>query len=1166
MRLRKIKMAGFKSFVDPTSLVFPSDMVGIVGPNGCGKSNIVDAIRWVMGASSKNIRGDTLEDVIFKGSSSRKPVGQASVELVFDNAQGKVGGQYASYNEIAIRRQVARDGQSKYYLNGTQCRRRDISDIFLGTGLGPRSYAIIEQGTISRLIDAKPEEMRAHLEEAAGISKYKERRRETENRIRHTRENLDRLNDLIEEVAKQIAKLKRQASAAEKYKQLKAEERRSNAELLLLRMRAMNQELDQQHKQTEHHETLLEQTVANLREVEAELEQLRVDHGSANEQMNKVQGEYYQVGADISRIEQSIQHATETKKRHEDELTQTQLNLDSLVGELENQDAAQEEFEQQMQQMQHELETLSEQYDEMGEAVSTAETAELLWREAWDELMHEASEPSHQVEVHTQRIEFLDEEITRLQQRQQRFETDHEELLQSEHEFDLDSINSRLETRSDAVNDCKRILDQSIQSITQSKEKIDDLSVKIDDKKAELQQLKTELARLQALQDAALIGEQKELQQWVSKHKLENAPRLADQIEVETGWERAVETVLDGYLEAICTDDLDQVAKKLSGLKQGKVMFVDAKGSSNSKVSKHTLASKISSGHAISAELENILVADNLNQALAIKKQLNDGESVITPEGLWLSSAWVRYSNEENASEGVLSRKAEIAELEDKQVLIEELLSSLKSDYQNAVDQLTEQEQQREDAQQAHNLAFQQHAEIQSELSRRQASIEHWQQRDTQLKNAIDESKSQLNDYRQQKEVASEKFETAKVNLNALQKRKEELLARKEEVVFEFNEKKEQATDLQERRHALQLEIEALRTRSATSKSIFSRLQMQQAEQQARIEQLNSSLVESEKPIQEFTVTLKDMLESRLLVEQKLSESRTHLEQVETSIRDKDEQRVTIDNKIGEQREKLNQQRMKWQELKVRVQTIKEQLEQFNWSTDELENELPEDASLQRWEQLVKELDDKIKRLGSINLAAIDEYKEQSERKEYLDSQNEDLTKALTTLENAIRKIDKETKERFKDTFDRVNSHIQKMYPRLFPGGKAYLEMVGDDLLTAGVTIMARPPGKRVSSIQLLSGGEKALTAAALVLAIFELNPAPFCLLDEVDAPLDDANVGRFCDLIKDMSEHVQFVFITHNKSTMAYADHMLGVTMNEPGVSRLVSVDIEEAAKLATA
>ncbi len=1166
MRLRKVKMAGFKSFVDSTDFLFPSDMVGIVGPNGCGKSNIVDAIRWVMGASSKNIRGDTLEDVIFKGSSNRKPVGQASVELVFDNAQGKAGGQYASYNEIAIRRQVTRDGQSKYFLNGAQCRRRDISDIFLGTGLGPRSYAIIEQGTISRLIDAKPEEMRAHLEEAAGISKYKERRRETENRIRHTRENLDRLNDLIEEVAKQIAKLKRQASAAEKYKELKAEERRLNAELLLLRMRSMHSELDEQQKDVEHKQTLLEQTIAKLRALEAELEQLRQDHGTANEQMNKIQGEYYQVGADISRLEQSIQHATETKQRHEADLENTKSNLAALVDELTKQDEAQQQFEQQMQTMQDELEMISEQYAEVGEAVSSAETAELLWREAWEELMHEANEPSHQVQAHAQRIEFLSQEMNRLQERQQRYQAEHAELLQSEHEFDLVSIQKRLESRAEAVADCKRMLDQSIQNITQSRERIEELSMRLEDSKAEHQQIKSDLATLKALQDAALKGDHQQLQQWIKDKQLDQAPRLADQLEVEAGWERAVETVLNGYLEAICTTDLGRIVTQLEELQEGNVMLIESGTSQFLQAASNTLASKIKSGFAIQSELQNILVADNLSQALAIRQQLQESESVITADGIWLSTHWVRYSNAANASEGVLSRKADIADLGGQLQQLAEVIAMISEQYQNAQDQLSDQEQQREDAQQAHNLAFQQHAEIQSEYSKCQSAMEHWQQRDKQLRNSIEEVTLQLSDYASQKQAASESYEVAQVNLSALQIRKDQLLGRKQEVVYEFNQRKEQANDLQERKHSMQLEIEALRTRSATSKSIFSRLQMEQSEGNLRLEHLAQAIAESQRPINEYAATLKDKLDLRLQVEQKLSESRSTLEKVEATIRDKDEQRLSVDNQIGEQREELNQQRMKWQELNVRVQTIKEQLDRYDWSAEELENELAEDASLPRWEALVAEIEEKIKRLGSINLAAIDEFKEQSERKEYLDSQNEDLTKALETLETAIRKIDKETKERFKDTFDTVNTHMQRMYPRLFPGGKAYLEMTGDDLLTAGVTIMARPPGKRVSSIQLLSGGEKALTAVALVLAIFELNPAPFCLLDEVDAPLDDANVGRFCDLIKDMSKHVQFVFITHNKSTMSYADHMLGVTMNEPGVSRLVSVDIEEAVKLATA
>lgn len=1166
MRLRKVKMAGFKSFVDPTTLILPSDMVGIVGPNGCGKSNIVDAIRWVMGASTKNIRGDTLEDVIFKGSSGRQPVGQASVELVFDNSLGKVGGQYASYAEISIRRQVARDGQSKYYLNGTHCRRRDVVDIFLGTGLGPRSYAIIEQGMISRLIDAKPEEMRVYLEEAAGISKYKERRRETENRIRHTRENLDRLNDLIDEVSKQISKLKRQATIAEKYKTLKSEERRSKAELLLLRWQTMKTDLVEEQKRVENKETHLEQTIATLRSLEAELEQLRVEHGTATEAMNTIQGEFYQVGADISRLEQSIQHATETKERQQAELSDIENNIQNITLEVEKQKTAQQEFDHQMQGMQSELGSLSEQFSRVGQAVSSAEQAEMSWREAWDDLVVEMSEPSHQVEVHSQRIGFLEQEIERLEQRRQKFSAEHAQLIQEEGEADLAPVQRRLDTRAEAVSDCKRLLDQTVAEIGQCRQQIEELLEQLDEHKSGRQRIRGELSTLQALQDAALQGEQQEVQQWVKKNKLNNAPRLADQIEVDTGWEQAVETVLDGYLEAICTDNLNTAATHMGDLQQGKLVLFEVNKSVKVNVSAQTLASKVKTDSAVLAELQNVLVADSLSQAIKIRKQLQDHESVITPEGIWLSSSWLRYSNAVDTQAGVLSRKAAISDLEDQLSEVEITITALTDQYQAETDKLAEQERQREDAQQAHNLAFQQQAEINAELDRRRTAIEHWQQRDTQLRTYIDEAAAQLDEYQNQKNLAFEQHDAAQVRLAELQQRKDKLHNRKEEVVFEFTERKEEASDLQERRHALQLEIETSRTRTATAQSIIERLHAQKEELDKRTEQLVKAVAESEQPISEMSSTLQGCLEKRLHVEQNLQQSRKDLEQVEAVIREKDEQRVSVDKQIGEQREDLNAQRMHWQELNVRAQTVKEQLDQFDWSVEDLMAGMSEDASLQRWEEVVKELEQKISRLGSINLAAIDEFKEQSERKEYLDSQNDDLTKALNTLESAIRKIDKETKERFKDTFDRVNSHIQRMYPRLFPGGKAYLEMSGDDLLTAGVTIMARPPGKRVSSIQLLSGGEKALTAAALVLAIFELNPAPFCLLDEVDAPLDDANVGRFCDLIKDMSEQVQFVFITHNKTTMEYADHLLGVTMNEPGVSRMVSVDIEEAAELATA
>ena len=1166
MRLRKIKMAGFKSFVDPTTLVFPSDMVGIVGPNGCGKSNIVDAIRWVMGASSKNIRGDTLEDVIFKGSSGRKPVGQASIELIFDNSEGKAGGQYASYNEIAIRRTVARDGQSKYYLNGTQCRRRDISDLFLGTGLGPRSYAIIEQGTISRLIDAKPEEMRVHLEEAAGISKYKERRRETENRIRHTRENLDRLNDLIDEVDKQITRLKRQAAAAERYKKLKQEERRTNAELLLLRLDAMGNELGDQHKRVESQETKVEQTIASLRTVETALEQLREDHTAANDSMNEVQGQYYQIGADISRLEQSIQHATETKQRHETERDETLSSLQSLQEELDKQGVAQTEFDRKIEEMTRELQTVSNQASEIGEEVSTAESAELKWREAWEELITESNEPSHQVEVYGQKIEFLEEEISRLEQRRERYRAEHDELLADQHKSDLGPVEASLEEHKQRLNQSKSALDQLNSDIQASREYIEDCTVQLDKDKTRQQELLSSLTTLNALQEAALKGEEQQLQDWITAHSFEQSPRLADQIEVEAGWEQAVETVLGGYLEAICTDDIAGVTKKLDGLESGHIMFFDSRETAAKQFSQDRLASKVSTDLPVYPELENILVADSLSVALKMRPQLEDGQSVITPDGYWMSQKWVRFSGTDNASESVLLRKAEISELQKKADQTGQQVNAVSQKLSQATARLSELEVQREQAQQQHNSIFQEHAEIQTELARHRSAIEHWQHRDQQLRTFIEEASNQLEDYLQQKQAAKRNLEHAQSNLEVLQGRKDKLLNRKEEVVSDFQDKREQAGELQERRHSIQLEIETLRTRAATSKSIFTRLEMQLSDHNNRIDNLNRLIEESNAPINDLSDTLKDALDKRLQVEAQLTGARKNLENVETRIRENEEKRIAFDNQIDQEREDLNKLKMRWQELKVRAQTVKEQLEEFDWSIEELNNELDEDATLEKWEKLVAEIELKINRLGSINLAAIDEFQEQSERKEYLDSQHADLTKALETLETAIRKIDKETKDRFKDTFDQVNAHIQNMYPRLFPGGKAYLEMTGDDLLNTGVTIMARPPGKRVSSIQLLSGGEKALTAAALVLAIFELNPAPFCLLDEVDAPLDDANVGRFCDLIKHMSERVQFVFITHNKSTMGYAEHLLGVTMNEPGVSRLVSVDIEEAAEMASA
>lgn len=1163
MRLRKVKMAGFKSFVDPTTLVFPSDMVGIVGPNGCGKSNIVDAIRWVMGASTKNIRGDNVEDVIFKGSSGRQPVGQANIELVFDNTVDKIGGKYAAYNEISIRRQIARDGQSKYYLNGSHCRRRDVVDIFLGTGLGPRSYAIIEQGMISRLIDAKPEEMRVYIEEAAGISKYKERRRETENRINHTRENLERLNDLIDEVAKQISKLKRQATIAEKYKELKAAERTAQAELLLLRWQSVGEQLSQEQKNVEQKETQLEETIAKLRAVEAEIEQLRVDQTAANETMNKVQGEYYQIGADISRIEQTIQHAKETQARQQKELHQTCDQLAQVEEESVKQQSLQQEYAEQIEILQTQLDELTEEFVIVGDAVSNAEKAEQSWRQAWDDLNVEISEPTHQVEVQTQRIEFLSEEVSRLEQRRDKFSAEHSEWVQQENNDDLLPFETAMAEHQQSVETSKLTLAQTATDISVARERIETYAQQLDQSRSEHQKIQTELLTMQALQDAAMQSKQEEVGQWLHDNHLHDATRLADMLEVEQGWERAVETVLEGSLQAICATDLQHIGAQLAQLQGGKVVILDASKDNSAQSSERTLAGKVNNTIAFLDELKNIFVADSLTQAFQMQEQLQSHQSVITKDGIWLSANWLRYSKEVDTQAGVLSRKAAMVGLEKQLGELDEVIQSLIDQQKAAHQNLTQLEQHRDESQQAYQRAFHAHAESKAEIERRRSAMQHWQQRDVQLKNLIEESVHQLDAYREQKNEAAEKLNTARSNLKVLQAKKDSLRERKEGVLNEFHNRKEQSSQLNESRHAIQLELESSRTRLVTAEASVERLNLQRQELARRQQELQLRVTESDDPMAEMAEKLQETLEVQLNVEQQLTASRNALDDVDNTIRSKEQNRLSIDSQINTEREALNQQRMHWQELNVRVQTIKEELDKYDASIEELTEKMSADASLQQWEQTVTDLAGKISRLGAINLAAIEEHEEQSKRKEYLDSQNEDLVKALDTLESAIRKIDKETRERFKETFDRVNSHIQSMYPRLFPGGKAYLEMSGDDLLTTGVKIMAQPPGKKVSSIQLLSGGEKALTAVALVLAIFELNPAPFCLLDEVDAPLDDANVGRFCDLIKDMSSRVQFAFITHNKTTMSYADHLLGVTMNEPGVSKLVSVDIEEATEL---
>ncbi|VAW56197.1 Chromosome partition protein smc [hydrothermal vent metagenome] len=1163
MRLSKIKLAGFKSFVDPTTIEFPSNLNGIVGPNGCGKSNTIDAVRWVMGESSaKHLRGASMADVIFSGSSSRKPVSQASVELIFDNSDGKLEGPYASYTEIAAKRLVTRDGQSKYFLNGSKCRRRDIADLFLGTGLGPRSYAIIEQGMISRLIDAKPEELRSFLEEAAGISKYKERRRETETRIRHTRENLERLTDLREEIDKQLERLQRQSRTAEKYKTLKIDERRLKAEHLALRWKELHAQMENREQAIEEHETRLQAIIAEQRGVESELETLREQRVEQNESLNSVQARFYTLGTEISRIEQTIQHEKEMFSRQQNDLNELESTLSEIQQSLQADREQLEEIDLVLNEAEPKLEMLQESQLAVNEYCQEAEQGMQEWQSAWDHHNEQAAQPSQTAQVERTRMEHLEKNVIQLKQRLTKVDEEKKHLVGDDLTLELEQLREQSETEEMKKSEMQDKVSDVIDNIRQQREQSQQFNRDEDDLRRKLNETRGRLMSLEALQKAALGKNENAVGGWLEKHGLANHPRLAENIEVDEGWELAAETVLGLHLEAVCIEGMDSVTHVLGDFKKGHLSVFDSSNTTVTNQVANSLLSKITSSIPLGGVLDGINVAEDLNQALTLRESLTDHESVITKDGIWLAKAWLRVTRDKDEKSGVLAREHEIKAL---QLVLEEQdmsLEELEVHIQDARAQLQNFEQQREQWQAELNNTHSICAQIQAQLTSGQSKLEQLLSRNQNLQEESIELIKNIERQQDEMEVARRNRNEAMIQMEALSRERDELSGKRDTLQNQLLEARDKAQNERESVHELTIQIESRLTLKRNLEQNIERMTRQLETQQQRQQELTSSL-ENVTSGDDKTVSLEVLLEERLQVEAQLTEARRSVETIDNSLRSLEQRRTEIEQKSQMIRSTLEQARLNTSEVKVRSQTVQEQLAETEFTADELINALADDAHIDEWASKVEDVAQRITRLGPINLAAIDEFEEQSERKEYLDSQNNDINEALETLEAAIAKIDKETRSKFKDTFEHVNSRIQEMFPRLFGGGQAYLELTGDDLLDTGVVVMARPPGKRISHIQLMSGGEKALTAVALVFAIFELNPAPFCMLDEVDAPLDEANVGRFCALVKAMSKTVQFIFITHHKVTMEMAEKMNGVTMREAGVSRLVSVDIEEAAKM---
>jgi len=1165
MRLSKIKLAGFKSFVDPTSIPFPSNLVGVVGPNGCGKSNVIDAVRWVMGESSaKHLRGGTMEDVIFNGSSARKPVGQASVELMFDNSDGSLGGEYAQYNEISLKRVVNRDGQSTYFLNGTRCRRRDITDIFLGTGLGPRSYAIIEQGMISRLIEARPEDMRVYLEEAAGISKYKERRRETENRIRHTRENLDRLNDLREEVGKHLEHLARQKRTAERYRELRQAERRAQAELLALRWRDMERQIEERQRALNAEQTRLEEVVARQRKAESELEQSRETHHEAMEAFNEVQGRYYRVGADISTTEQQIQHNRESQQRQRDELAQVEREHAETAEHIRSDRERLETLDAALAEDQPQQEQLRAVRDQSAQALQAAEQAMQAWQAQWEDLNRRAAEPAQTAQVQRSRMEQLERHAEQGRQRSERIE---EELRQLDPDEVAGEIEALERQHEEAAGDMTRLqgeLDANGEALEKARAEQGAARKALDTARTEQHELANRVASLEALQQAALGQSEGSAVQWLEHQGLADRPRLAQRLQVERGWERAVETVLGPFLEAVCVDRVDPVAAALASLEAGSLGLVENRAGVSAPGG--SLLERVNADTPMAGLLASVRTADSVAAALAGRDALGAGESIVTPDGVWLGPNWLRVARPAEDDGGVLEREQELADARARLESARQRVAEQERAVEAAGRRVRQLEDEREQAQQSLNQAHRCHADLGSRLDGRRMRSEQIAQRRSRLQEEARELAQQIESEQEELEAARAARNRALEESESLEGERRALQEERERLENELETARERARSDRDAGHQVELRVESTRSsREATARNL-ERMEQRLRQLEQRREDLQEALAGSEEPLAQLERDLKAKLDQRVAIEQEMNAARQRVEEVEQRMRGLEQTRSECEREAGEVRGRVENERMAVQEVRVRRQTVEEQLDDAGEQASVLLENLSEEADTESWQQHVDELTRKIERLGPVNLAAIEEHEEESKRKEYLDQQYDDVSQALETLENAIEKIDRETRSRFKQTFDKVNQQLQALFPRLFGGGQAHLEMTGDDLLSTGVTIMARPPGKRVANIHLLSGGEKALTAVALVFAFFELNPAPFCMLDEVDAPLDDANVGRYCELVREMSERVQFIFITHNKQTMELTHQLTGVTMREAGVSRLVAVDVQEAAAMAEA
>ncbi len=1161
MRLTSIRLVGFKSFVDPVTVPFDGNMTAIVGPNGCGKSNIIDAVRWVMGESSaKTLRGESMADVIFNGSTGRKPISQASIELKFDNRDGGMGGVYAQYSEIAVKRLVTRDGQSSYFFNGQKCRRRDIADLFMGTGLGPRSYAIIGQGMISRLIEARPDDLRATLEEAAGISKYKERRRETENRMRRTQENLERLDDIREELDKQLERLKRQAEAAKRYQELKQQEYRLKGELALVRGRALRAEQSHQESRVRELEIAVEKDVFGVRQCETRLEQAREQHDELADVLERHQQQFFETTTRIARLEQDQAHRRSREAQLANDIATARRDLDEQRRVSESDQERLGAIEARLEDLLPEHEALEEQLETLEQTLADAtpalEAAEQQWADAenhWRDASREADRSQDQLRDLEQRIARMQAENQR--RRQQRGELADVTELRNEH-AECQALREEAEQRAE---DFQAERDHWQQRYSDAKAAYQQATQARDQQRAELSQHQGELASLRALIDAALADHDPDLSDALAAYGLADAPRLGEAIRVTPGWERVISWLLAPWLNARLVT-ANQLKALPNALATDWCLIDQAEQSASSR---QRLDSLVSGAGALGEWLASIHFAENNEDAETLLGNLAPGESVVSREGVWRGRGWLHQQANGEGVDALLVTRRRFDELDARLAQDEEALALLDEQCEaasEAIEALEQTREQQAEQERAHAASLQQLAVKEQRLAQR---LEHLESRATELDDELAQLQQDEAELTLTLEEQRARWHAAMEQLEAAAEARETSAEQRSRQREQRDQLNQQHAPMKARQQALALERERLNAERDSLRAQQSRSSDSEERLALRIAELEESREMLVEPDELAAEELEELLHQREQQERRLNDTRQQAQTLAEQLRNDELARQQHERNLEQSREQLQQRRMDVQALVLKAATQDEQLAELGHDPDALAEHLPSDASETAWQERLENTTDKVRRLGAINLAAIEEYDQQAERRNYLEAQHAELTEALETLERAIKRIDQETRVRFRETFDQVNTGLQTLFPRVFGGGAAWLTLTGDDLLETGVAIMARPPGKKNSTIHLLSGGEKALTALSLVFAIFQLNPAPFCMLDEVDAPLDDANVGRYAKLVKEMSESVQFIYITHNKIAMEAAERLMGVTMQEPGVSRLVSVGIDEAAAL---